>query len=311
MNDHQEARDARKTIHTDTTGEPMTANETTKPLLLLDIDGVLNAFPDRAGQEYTRHTIDGSPIHLHVEVRNMVSALEEAFEIVWFTLWNHRATPGLGPHVGLADADHLTTSWERGWEAAAVAGYNDSAIRRLMYAKTPLLPGLIDPQRPWVWIDDAHTQFDQEYLVAAGLDPRTFRLVATDPQVGLMWADVERAISFARAIADGREVESDAFAGTTPATPRFPGSVVGRVEVVRDDETVPEVDQLDAELQELLAELESDGSGVCPRCGGVTRPVVYGFPSPELFDRADRGEVILGGCCLPVEPARSQCPNCD
>jgi hypothetical protein len=35
----------------------------------------------------------------------------------------------------------------------------------------------------------------------------------------------------------------------------------------------------------------------CPRCGSrdVVR-VVYGLPTPELFEAADEGRVILGGC---------------
>lgn len=211
---------------------------TTQPLLLLDIDGVLNAFPDRAGFRYTRHTIDGYRIHLHNEVREMVSALEEAFEIVWFTLWNHRASPAIGPHVGLADAEHLTTSWERGWEAAAIAGYDDEAISRLMYAKTPLLPQLLDRGRPWVWIDDAHGRVDADYLVAAGLDPRSFRLVGTDPEVGLQWEDVERALEFARSVASGAGAAStDSFIGSSADGLHFPGSVVGRVDAVSDEPT--------------------------------------------------------------------------
>jgi len=36
-------------------------------------------------------------------------------------------------------------------------------------------------------------------------------------------------------------------------------------------------------------------------------PVVFGFPSHEMFEAAERGEIILGGCCLPIEgePRRS------
>ena len=216
----------------------MADTSTSKPLLLLDIDGVLNAFPNDAGLRYTRHTIDGYRIHLHHEVRDMVSALAEAFEIVWFTLWNHRASPGIGPHVGLAHAEHLTTSWERGWEAAAVAGYGDEAISRLMYAKTPLLPQLMADGRPWVWIDDAHGRADADYLVAAGLDPRTFRLVGTDPEVGLMWDDVETALSFAHSLVGGVSGGgTSSFVGADADGLHFPGSVVGRVDAVSDEPT--------------------------------------------------------------------------
>jgi hypothetical protein len=27
-------------------------------------------------------------------------------------------------------------------------------------------------------------------------------------------------------------------------------------------------------------------------------PVAYGLPGPEAFERAERGEIILGGCCV-------------
>ena len=70
-------------------------SHSSKPLLLLDVDGVLNAFPNSWTPGYTRHVIEGYPIHLHDEVAQMVSALDQAFEIVWFTLWNHRAAPGI------------------------------------------------------------------------------------------------------------------------------------------------------------------------------------------------------------------------
>ncbi|HEX4903960.1 MAG TPA: hypothetical protein VFU93_00820 [Acidimicrobiales bacterium] len=30
-------------------------------------------------------------------------------------------------------------------------------------------------------------------------------------------------------------------------------------------------------------------------------PIVYGLPGPELFEEADRGAVILGGCCVVVD----------
>ncbi len=46
-------------------------------------------------------------------------------------------------------------------------------------------------------------------------------------------------------------------------------------------------------------------------------PIVYGMPTGELEEKADRGEVVLGGCCLAVdEKGRSidpklACINCD
>ena len=50
----------------------------------------------------------------------------------------------------------------------------------------------------------------------------------------------------------------------------------------------------------------------CPRCGSTkTVPIVYGKPSHELFEAAQRGEVALGGCCIDIDgsPMRA-CNSC-
>ncbi len=36
----------------------------------------------------------------------------------------------------------------------------------------------------------------------------------------------------------------------------------------------------------------------CPHCGGKAIPIVYGMPGLELFERAQRDEVRLGGCVI-------------
>ena len=36
----------------------------------------------------------------------------------------------------------------------------------------------------------------------------------------------------------------------------------------------------------------------CPKCGGKVVKTVYGMPAPELFEQAERKEVVLGGCCI-------------
>ena len=49
----------------------------------------------------------------------------------------------------------------------------------------------------------------------------------------------------------------------------------------------------------------------CPECGSErVVPIVYGFPTPELERRAERGEVALGGCLLPADATR-YCSDCD
>ena len=44
----------------------------------------------------------------------------------------------------------------------------------------------------------------------------------------------------------------------------------------------------------------------CPECGGPIVPIVYGLPSVELWESAERGEVVLGGCTVyPGQPTHS------
>ena len=48
----------------------------------------------------------------------------------------------------------------------------------------------------------------------------------------------------------------------------------------------------------------------CPDCGHLLVPVRYGYPTPELFELAEVGKVMLGGCCLPEVLEKKTCRNC-
>jgi hypothetical protein len=49
----------------------------------------------------------------------------------------------------------------------------------------------------------------------------------------------------------------------------------------------------------------------CPQCGGRRLiPIAYGLPGPELFEAAERGEVILGGCLVDDANPLWQCASC-
>lgn len=49
----------------------------------------------------------------------------------------------------------------------------------------------------------------------------------------------------------------------------------------------------------------------CAKCGRRERKrVVFGYPSPELIEQAQRGEVVLGGCELPPTTPTWWCEEC-
>lgn len=171
---------------------------TTTPLLLLDVDGVLNAFDDVGGWDVLMHgyaRAEGNrwPILYSPTVIARLLALHTAgqVEIQWLTTWGHDANGGLrellgmpelvvagtyagdnggeyaDTHVGaLAEVtasapDHLTGEW---WKFDIVRRIHDA-----------------DPDRPLIWVDDelhhSHNPYsawaaDHDHL-AVGPDPRT------------------------------------------------------------------------------------------------------------------------------------------
>lgn len=51
-------------------------------------------------------------------------------------------------------------------------------------------------------------------------------------------------------------------------------------------------------------------AGPCPSCGAdAARPIVYGMPLDDTFERL-AGRVVFAGCCLPEVMDRFQCVAC-
>jgi len=50
----------------------------------------------------------------------------------------------------------------------------------------------------------------------------------------------------------------------------------------------------------------------CPKCGQLgALPIAYGYPSPEQYEAVERGEVVLGGCCVWDGMPEWRCQGCD
>lgn len=48
----------------------------------------------------------------------------------------------------------------------------------------------------------------------------------------------------------------------------------------------------------------------CATCGGEMLPIAYGFPSGEMFEASERGELVLGGCVVWSDMPMATCPSC-
>ena len=50
----------------------------------------------------------------------------------------------------------------------------------------------------------------------------------------------------------------------------------------------------------------------CPHCGSTNiRSIVYGYPSPELWEEEIKGKVKLGGCCISENQPNYYCDDCE
>lgn len=51
-------------------------------------------------------------------------------------------------------------------------------------------------------------------------------------------------------------------------------------------------------------------SPLCQKCRAPMLPILFGMPTHEAFEASERGEVILGGCCVTGNDPDWQCPTC-
>ncbi len=49
----------------------------------------------------------------------------------------------------------------------------------------------------------------------------------------------------------------------------------------------------------------------CPSCGSTNAlRILYGMPTHEAFEEAERGEFVLGGCVIGPESPDYECRDC-
>lgn len=151
----------------------------TKPLLVIDVDGVLNRLGARLpGQDHLqRHSIAPSnsdfayTLHLDRADGARLLAMTDEFDLAWGTTWEDDANLLIAPHVGLPCTLPVAhTKLSEGSKAPGVARLADG--------------------RPFVWLDDNLDEFDRAQLADY---PAPWAIVDIDPQAGLTDADLDRA----------------------------------------------------------------------------------------------------------------------
>jgi hypothetical protein len=155
-----------------------------KPLLLIDVDGVISLFGfDPAQPPAGRfQMVDGIAHFLSATAGGHLRELSQEFELAWCTGWDEKANeylplaldlPAGLPLVIFDEADRPPSAH---WK---VAGINAWA----------------HPERPLAWIDDAHDGRCHDWA----MDRRApTLLVTTDPAIGITEAHVAELRAWAR-----------------------------------------------------------------------------------------------------------------
>ncbi len=168
-----------------------------KPLLMVDIDGVISLFgfpgpagaqpggpnptPGAAPAEGTFHSIEGIPHFLSSTAAAHLLGLAEDFDLVWASGWEERAEEHLPRLLGLPRGLPFLR-FERSpgrsnahWKLAAIDAYAG--------------------MRPLAWIDDAFNEACHEW---AGERQAPTLLVCTEPKQGLTSREAQVLAAWAR-----------------------------------------------------------------------------------------------------------------
>jgi hypothetical protein len=161
-----------------------------KPLLLVDIDGVISLFGGELGsQEGSFHTIDGIPHFLSSTAATHLLALSSLFDLVWASGWEEKADeylpqllglPRALPFVSFSAGAGATGTTPAHWKLEAVDGYAGD--------------------RSLAWIDDTFNPACHEWARARTAPTL---LVHTAPERGLTSRERELLVAWARERSDG------------------------------------------------------------------------------------------------------------
>jgi len=165
------------------------AGTASRPLLLVDVDGVISLFAgssgprERSPEEGRWHSIDGMIHFLSAAAAAHLLALAEDFELVWATGWEERADEHLPHLLGLPSG-------------LAFLRFERAVGRTNAHWKLDAIDAFAG-ERSLAWIDDALGEVCHEW---ARRRPAPTLLVQTDPTAGLTAAEAGALRSWARSL---------------------------------------------------------------------------------------------------------------
>lgn len=158
-----------------------------KPILFVDIDGVLNPFGGGCPEAYVDHDLfpeDDEPIRISADHSDWLAELATTFDLVWATGWN------------AADREVLGS-------VLVLPGFSGAAeMPPVPFEPSGKVPGVaaIAANRACAWIDDVVTP--EARLWAEKRHAPTL-LIETQSRIGLLREHVQELIAWQQQLSDG------------------------------------------------------------------------------------------------------------
>jgi hypothetical protein len=157
-----------------------------RPLLLLDVDGVISlfGFPRSSPPPGRWVLVEGIPHLVSEQAGEALRALGPAFRLAWCTGWDEKADEVLPRTLGLPSG--LPSISLESIRAPAGAHWKLAAIDAFAGPSTPL-----------AWVDDGLDERCERWRLKR---PGATLLLRTDPAVGLTLAHAERLLAWASSV---------------------------------------------------------------------------------------------------------------
>lgn len=170
-------------------GEDFRHMEQKRPLLFIDVDGVISlfGFPPHSPPPGRFRLVDGIAHYLSATAGEHLRALSDRYDSVWCTGWEEKAGEHLPQALDLPTSyPHLTFARNPGrvhahWKLDEIEAHAGA--------------------RPLAWIDDAHDEECHAWALAREQVGAPTLLVTTAPADGLTAAHVATLTSWADAVA--------------------------------------------------------------------------------------------------------------
>jgi len=157
-----------------------------RPLLLIDIDGVISLFgfdplsPPPGRFEF----VDGIAHFLSAAAPEHLRVLGRTFELAWCSGWEEKANEYLPAALGLPgplpylEFELVSRVQDAHWKVAAIDAF-------------------AGPSRALAWIDDAHDERCHTWAIARAAPTL---LIATEPAIGLTPEHIEELLDWAQGL---------------------------------------------------------------------------------------------------------------